>query len=188
MSSSNINFVLCCTSTVHELNFLFLIVTHCLISICGPGCSWSYRLLHCWIGDMKTGDLDDWEIVMLKSMSVNVRKALVINNELLYGIFLTHWGRVTHTCIGNLGHHWFRYLLVVFSVPCHYLNQCWNIVNWTLSNKLQLNLNRNINIFVDENAYENVVCKIAAILSRPLCLNNVGPCLFCILINREEEV
>ena len=27
--------------------------------------------------------------------------------------------------------------------PSHYLNQCWNIVDWTLSNKLKWNLNRN---------------------------------------------
>ena len=33
-------------------------------------------------------------------------------------------------------HHW--------SAPSHYLNQWWNIVNWTLRNKLQWNLNRNL--------------------------------------------
>ena len=49
--------------------------------------------------------------------------------------------------------------------PCHYINQCWNIVNWTLRNKRQWNLNRNSNIH--ENALEKVVCGIASILSRP---------------------
>ena len=38
----------------------------------------------------------------------------------------------------------------------HYLNQCWNIVNWTLGKKLQWNLNRNLYIFIQENAFENV--------------------------------
>ena len=50
---------------------------------------------------------------------------------------LTHWGRVTHICISKL--------TIIGSdndlLPCwcqsHYLNQCWNIVNWTL----QWNLN-----------------------------------------------
>ena len=28
--------------------------------------------------------------------------------------------------------------------PSHYLNQCWNIVNWTLENKFQWNLNQNL--------------------------------------------
>ena len=41
----------------------------------------------------------------------------------------------------------------------------WNIVNCTLRNKLQWNLIRNLNIFIEENVFENVVCKMAAILS-----------------------
>ena len=35
--------------------------------------------------------------------------------------------------------------------PSHYLNQYWNIVNWTLENKLQWNLNKNSYIFIQEN-------------------------------------
>ena len=34
----------------------------------------------------------------------------------------------------------------------HYLNQCWNIVNWTLRNKFQGNFNRQSKIFIQENA------------------------------------
>ena len=45
--------------------------------------------------------------------------------------------------------------------PSHYLNQCWNIVNWTLRNKLQWNCNRNSYIFIQENACENIVLKMA---------------------------
>ena len=43
---------------------------------------------------------------------------------------------------------------------------------WTLRlrNKLQWNLNRNSYIFGQENAFENVVSKMVAILSRPLCV------------------
>ena len=29
-------------------------------------------------------------------------------------------------------HHWFKLWLVAWTAPSHYLNQCWNIVNWTL--------------------------------------------------------
>ena len=36
-------------------------------------------------------------------------------------------------------------------------------MNWTLGNKLQWNLNRNSCIFIQENAFENVVWKMAAI-------------------------
>ena len=54
-------------------------------------------------------------------------------------------------------HHWFRYWLVAFSAPSHYLNQCWIIVNLTIGNKLQWNLNRNPYIFIQENEFQNVV-------------------------------
>ena len=40
--------------------------------------------------------------------------------------------------------------LVAWSAPSHYLNQCWNIVNWTLRNKLQWNFNRSSNIVIQE--------------------------------------
>ena len=57
-------------------------------------------------------------------------------------------------------------------MPSHYLNQCWNIVNFNLRNKLQWNINRNSYIFIQENAFENVVCKISAIMSQPQCVVN----------------
>ena len=53
-----------------------------------------------------------------------------------------------------------------WTAPSHYLNQCWNIVDRTLGNKLQWNFNRNSNIFIQENAFENV-CEMASNLSRP---------------------
>ena len=55
-------------------------------------------------------------------------------------------------------------------MPSHYLNQCCNIVNRILRNKLQWNFNRNSNVFIQENALENVVCEMAFILSRPQCV------------------
>ena len=47
--------------------------------------------------------------------------------------------------------------------------KCWVIVNWTLRKELQWNLTRNTYIFIHENAFENVVRKLVAILSRPQC-------------------
>ena len=47
----------------------------------------------------------------------------------------------------------------------HHLIECWNITNWTLTNKFQWNFNQNSYIFIEENAFENIVCKMAAILS-----------------------
>ena len=46
--------------------------------------------------------------------------------------------------------------------PSHYLNQCLNIVNRILGNKLQWNLNRNSYIFIQGIAFENAVCEMAS--------------------------
>ena len=51
---------------------------------------------------------------------------------------------------------------VARSVPSHYLNQCRNIV---YLNKLQCNINQSSYIFIQENAFENVVW------CRPFCLD-----------------
>ena len=53
----------------------------------------------------------------------------------------------------------------------HYLNQCCSIVTWTLVNKLQWDFHQIAIIFIKENAFENVVCRMAAILSRPQYVN-----------------
>ena len=79
--------------------------------------------------------------------------------------YMCHWYK----------HHWFISWLVAWTAASHYLNQCWNIVNWILRNKLQWNFNRNSNIFIGENTFENVVCEMTVILSRPQCVNMESP-------------
>ena len=66
-------------------------------------------------------------------------------------------------------HHWFRKWLFAWSAPSHYLNQCWNIVNWALRNKLQWKFNGNS--YIQENASQNIVPEMVTILSRPQCVN-----------------
>ena len=63
---------------------------------------------------------------------------------------LTHWGRVTHICVSKLTIIGSDKWLVAWPAPSHYLNQYWNIVDWTLRSKLQWNFNRNPNIFFKE--------------------------------------
>ena len=50
-------------------------------------------------------------------------------------------------------------------MPSHYLNQCCNIFNSHLGNKLQWNLKRNSYIFIQEQAFDNG--KMIAVSSRP---------------------
>ena len=50
-------------------------------------------------------------------------------------------------------------------MPSHYLNQCWNIVNWIIGNKLQWNLNRNTHI-----SFKKMHLKMSSGKLRPFCL------------------
>ena len=81
--------------------------------------------------------------------------------------YLVHRGPMTHICVGKLTIIGFRSRLVAWTAPNHYLNLCFNIVNWTLANKFQWNLNRNSNNFIQWNTFQIVVCEMASILSRP---------------------
>ena len=48
-------------------------------------------------------------------------------------------------------------VLAAYSAPSHYLNQCLDIVNWTLGNKLQWNFNQNKKLSIHKNGSENIV-------------------------------
>ena len=63
--------------------------------------------------------------------------------------------------------------MVGWSTPSHYLDQCWNIVNLTLRNKLQWNFKQNSYIFIQENAFENVVRNVLVNLSLSQCVKGV---------------
>ena len=72
-------------------------------------------------------------------------------------VILTHWGRVMHICVGQL--------TIIGSdnglSPGRRQAITWtnaaSIINWTLWKKFQLDFNWNSYIFIQENAYENVV-------------------------------
>ena len=68
------------------------------------------------------------------------------------------------------------------------LNQWWNIFTWTLRKKVQWNFDRNSNIFIQENAFENVVCEMASILSRPQCVKTPGSSYVGIHVPHAEGV
>ena len=94
-----------------------------------------------------------------------------IHDTIWYNQALTHWSRVMHICVSRPS--LVQIMACRLVVPSHHLNQWWNIVNWTLGNKLQSNLNRNLYIFIEENAFENVTCEMAAILSWPQSVNEL---------------
>ena len=82
-------------------------------------------------------------------------------------LFLGHWDPLTHKSSTELRHHWFRWWPVTCLTSSHYLNQCWIIVNWAI---VKLKLKDKKKFFKDQNlktnAFEDVVCKMSAILFR----------------------
>ena len=62
---------------------------------------------------------------------------------------------------------WFRQLLLAWPrpAPSHYLNQCWDIVNWTLRDKLRCNFNWNPHFF-----FKKRHSKMSSGKLRPCCL------------------
>ena len=60
---------------------------------------------------------------------------------------------------GELGHHWIRQWRVACLVPSHYLNQCWNIMKYTVGRYFN-GIPFKIQKFSSKNAFENVVSKM----------------------------
>ena len=103
----------------------------------------------------------------------------------IHCVFYTYWSHNWHFLRGI---HQPRLFFLAWSAPSHYLNPCWNTVNWTLRNKLQWNFDRNHNIFIQENAFESAVCETASILPRPQCVKEekLMPCHVCSFIGGNE--
>ena len=76
-------------------------------------------------------------------------------------IQLNHLPLVQHVWVSEWVQHWFRLWLAAYTALIHYINQCWIFINW---NKFQWNFNQNKKLFIHENAFENIVYEMAAIL------------------------
>ena len=89
---------------------------------------------------------------------------IAIQNE--YCFRCAHWGRVTHICVSKL--------TVIGSdngmSPDRRQAIIWTNAEILLIGPFGTKFNRNSNIFVQENAFESVVCEMAAISSRPQCV------------------
>ena len=84
---------------------------------------------------------------------------------------------MSHICGSESGHHWFRSWFVAYSAPNHYLNQCWDIVNWIFTNKLQIDMlnmcNNGTMLFLCSNLWNVLILKFLFI-----CIFDVGMPLF----------
>ena len=85
-------------------------------------------------------------------------------------MYLTHWGRVMHICVSKQtiigsdnGLSPDRRQAIIWT------NAGILLIGPTGSNFSEI-FNRNSDNFIQENAFESVVCETAAILSRPQCV------------------
>ena len=108
--------------------------------------------------------LHKWHIHCFLPAAIPCNRLFTVYSQ--YLLTLNSSPLVPHICVNDSGQHWFRYWLVAYSAPSHYLNRCWVIINWTLRNKLPWNFNQNTKRFILVNASEYIVCEITAILSR----------------------
>ena len=112
--------------TTHHLDLHWLVIGQLLGALPHNETTtyWCLVVSNYWwiIGD---SDLNDWHCNAVCHM------AYIFSH-------LTHLGQVMHICVCKLA----------WQGPIHYLNQCWNIVNWTLGNKLRWILNRYLYIFI----------------------------------------
>ena len=89
-------------------------------------------------------------------------------------ICLTHWGRVTHICVSKQS--------IIGSdnglAPGRRQAIIWTNTGILFNGTLWTNFSeiRNLYIFIQENAFQNVVRNMAAILFRPQCVNPMSVC------------
>ena len=79
-------------------------------------------------------------------------------------------------------HHCFRKWLVTLPAPYHYLNQCWNIVNWTIRMKLHHKCYQTLYIFIQENVSKYIIWTMATLLSQPQCVKKIDYLVTCGII------
>ena len=108
----------------------------------------------------------DWEMLV-----TDCRYIFMFPKVNLWWHGLTHWGQVTQICVNNL---------TIISSDNGLSPHRRQAIIWTdagillippLRNQIQWNLNQNSHLFIQENALENTVCKMAAILCWLQCVN-----------------
>ena len=97
-----------------------------------------------------------------------------------WGIQVDHWSTISSWFwyMGRKNKYWYFFCLEIWILAwrSHGKNHgtfFWDFCGNLVRNKLQWNFNRNLSIFIRENAIENFVCEMAAIiLSRLQCVNH----------------
>ena len=133
---------------------------------------WALRqLAKTWCFNFGRFILDFWRLSnVIRKLDEFVSLELWIHQPIhnLYKYALTHWGPVTHICVGNLA----------AIDNCLSSGRCQAII-WTSAGILLTgNFNRNSYIFIQENAFESAAWQLGFIVQPPKCVKSLS--CFCI--------
>ena len=128
------------------------------------------RPSYLWHGNSYTANMaslyQNWALAS-QSQPCDLRLVLMYFFHIFKTNYLSNSLRLSDAYMSwQTDHHGFGWCLVIWTAPSHCLNQCWNIVNWILGNKLHWNFNWNSNIFSQENAF-----KMSSVKWHPISLS-----------------
>ena len=109
------------------------------------------------------------EVYKLLALS-KCEKMIMIQNANICFCLLPHSGRDTQICVSKET-SWVQIMAWPDPATSHDLNQWWNIISSNIRNRIQRNIKRNSYIFIQDDVFENVICEMAGILSRPQYVN-----------------
>ena len=126
------------------------------------------------------------DTIVHRNVLINPESDTSLLGILAFYVCLSHWGRVTHICVGKL--------TIIGSdnglTPGRRQAIIWTNAGILLIGPLGTNFSEiligNSNIFNQGNAVENVVCKKAAILSRPQWVKTLGLTKWLIFCNMHS--
>ena len=103
-----------------------------------------------WRGALMSSLICDWMNDWVNNREAgDLRRHRGHDNVIMHQLALsTHLPLVPHICVSDSGQRWFKWWLVVYSAPTHYLKQCWVIVNWTLRKKNPWIFSQNTKFFI----------------------------------------
>ena len=153
------------------INFIMLLLHmyHKNISpACVHGCLFCLHMLR---ADIRLAP-SQWEMLLQSNavshwLGINLESALYSYTHIYSGASLTHWGRVTHICVGTNTN---------ISSDNGLSPGRRQAIIWTNAGILSIQtLGTNFSAILSEiHAFENVVCEIASTLSRPQCVKTAG--------------
>ena len=131
-------------SLCYKFSAKLLVISRTTQSISGTSLIWRHNNKSSWRNNASLGwGMTTFVYVWLSSVicgTVVPRRWTHSATTPPYSNLFTHLGRVMHICVGDLtiiGSDNGLWPGRCLAIKPNYVNQCWDVVNWTLKNKLQ---------------------------------------------------